>query len=182
VVPLMELAREYNVPVYFHGRYSDMEQPGTELEGTQELVDYAMKTGAAVHIDHINSTGGTFTMPQALAIIDKAREQGFDITACTYPYNYWGTYLNSARFDKGWQERFRITYKDLQIAGTRERLTDKTFSMYQKQGKLAVAYAIPPEAIVDAFRSPYVMIGSDAILEPGFNNHPRASGAFARTI
>ncbi|GGE00452.1 amidohydrolase family protein [Paenibacillus nasutitermitis] len=182
VIPLMELAKEYNVPVYFHGRYSDMEEPGTELEGTQELVDYAIKTGAAVHIDHINSTGGTFTMPQALAIIDKAREQGYDITACTYPYNYWGTYLNSARFDQGWQERFRITYNDLQIAGTTERLTKESFSMYQKQGKLAVAYAIPPEAIVDAFKAPYVMIGSDAILEPGFNNHPRASGAFARTI
>ncbi|QYR23848.1 amidohydrolase family protein [Paenibacillus sp. sptzw28] len=182
VLPLMELAQEYNVPVYFHGRYSDMEEPGTELEGTQELVDYAQKTGAAVHIDHINSTGGTFTMPQALAIIDKAREKGFDITACTYPYDYWGTYLNSARFDTGWQERFRITHNDLQIAGTTERLTEETFSMYQKQGKLAVAYAIPQEAVVDAFKAPYVMIGSDAILEPGLNNHPRASGTFARTI
>lgn len=182
IVPLMELAEEYNVPVYFHGRYSDMEEPGTELEGTQELVDYAEKTGAAVHIDHINSTGGTFSMKEALAIIDKARAKGYDITACTYPYDYWGTYLNSARFDTGWQERFRISYNDLQIAGTTERLNKETFSMYQKQGKLAVAYAIPPEAVTDAFKEPYVMIGSDAILEPGFNNHPRASGTFARTI
>ena len=182
IVPLMELAEEYNVPVYFHGRYSDMEEPGTELEGTQELVDYAEKTGAAVHIDHINSTGGTFSMKEALAIIDAARAKGYDITACTYPYDYWGTYLNSARFDTGWQERFRISYNDLQIAGTTERLNKETFSMYQKQGKLAVAYAIPPEAVTDAFKEPYVMIGSDAILEPGFNNHPRASGTFARTI
>ncbi|MFC5653178.1 amidohydrolase family protein [Paenibacillus solisilvae] len=182
ILPLMELAEEYNVPVYFHGRYSDASEPGTELEGTQELVDYAEKTGAAVHIDHINSTGGTFSMPEALAIIDAARAKGFDITACTYPYDYWGTYLNSARFDTGWQERFRITYHDLQIAGTTERLNKETFSMYQKEGKLAVAYAIPPEAVVEAFKEPYVMIGSDAILEPGFNNHPRASGTFARTI
>ncbi|MBW7475650.1 amidohydrolase family protein [Paenibacillus oenotherae] len=182
IIPLMELANKYNVPVYFHGRYSDMEEPGTELEGTQELIGYAEKTGAAVHIDHINSTGGTFTMTEALAMIDEARAKGYDITACTYPYDYWGTYLNSARFDEGWQERFRISYNDLQIAGTTERLNKESFSKYQKQGKLAVAYAIPPQAIVDAFKAPYVMIGSDAILEPGFNNHPRASGTFARTI
>ncbi|MCQ6563435.1 amidohydrolase family protein [Paenibacillus mendelii] len=182
IIPLMELAQEYNVPVYFHGRYSDASEPGTEIEGTKELIAYGEKTGAAVHIDHINSTGGTFSMKEALALIDEARAKGYDITACTYPYDYWGTYLNSARFDKGWQERFRISYNDLQIAGTTERLTQESFAKYQKQGKLAVAYAIPPEAVVEAFQAPYVMIGSDAILEPGHNNHPRASGTFARAI
>ncbi|UVI30308.1 amidohydrolase family protein [Paenibacillus spongiae] len=182
IIPLMELAKQYNVPVYFHGRYSDASEPGTEIEGTKELIEYAEKTGAAVHIDHINSTGGTFSMKEALALIDEARVKGYDITACTYPYDYWGTYLNSARFDEGWQERFRISYNDLQIAGTTERLTKESFAKYQKQGKLAVAYAIPPEAVVDAFQAPYVMIGSDAILEPGHNNHPRASGTFARAI
>lgn len=182
IIPLMELAQEYNVPVYFHGRYSDAEAPGTELEGTEELIGYAEKTGAAVHIDHINSTGGTFSMTEALKLVDHARAKGYDITACVYPYDYWGTYLNSARFDTGWQQRFRISYNDLQIAGTTERLTEQSFAKYQKQGKLAVAYAIPPEAVIEAFQAPYVMIGSDAILEPGLNNHPRASGTFARAI
>ncbi|TYP75359.1 amidohydrolase family protein [Paenibacillus methanolicus] len=182
IISLMELANEYNVPVYFHGRYSDAEAPGTELEGTQELIDYGEKTGAAVHIDHINSTGGTFSMQEALGMIEKARAEGYDITACVYPYDYWGTYLNSARFDEGWQERFRISYDDLQIAGTTERLTKESFAKYQKEGKLAVAYAIPAEAVVQAFQAPFVMIGSDAILEPSNNNHPRASGTFARTL
>jgi dihydroorotase len=45
-----------------------------------------------------------------------------------------------------------------------------------------VAYAIPDEDNRVALRAPYVMIGSDAILEPGYNNHPRASGTFSRTI
>ncbi|WP_230986908.1 amidohydrolase family protein [Cohnella fermenti] len=182
IVPLMRLAYEYNVPVYFHARYSDMEEPGTNLEAIQELIGYAEKTGASVHVDHINSTGGTFSMKQSLDMLAEAREKGLDLTACTYPYDYWGTYLNSARFDEGWQQRFRITYNDLQIAGTPERLTEPTFKEYRRQGKLAVAYAIPEQDIVDSLSSPFVMIGSDAILEPGLNNHPRASGTFARTI
>ncbi|MDI4649484.1 amidohydrolase family protein [Cohnella hashimotonis] len=182
VLPLMRLAYKYNVPVYFHARYSDMTEPGTNIDAMNEIIDYARETGASVHIDHINSTGGTFSMKQSLDMLAKARAEGLDITACTYPYDYWGTYLNSARFDEGWQERFRITYKDLQIAGTSERLTETTFGTFKKEGKLAVAYAIPEQDIEDSLAAPFVMIGSDAILEPGNNNHPRASGTFARTV
>lgn len=182
ILPLMHLAHKYNVPVYFHARYSDMEEPGTNIDAINELLGYARATGAAVHIDHINSTGGTFSMKQSLQMVADAIAEGLDITSCIYPYDYWGTYLNSARFDEGWQNRFRITYNDLQIAGTNERLTAETFRKYQKQGKLAVAYAIPKQDVIDSLQATFVMIGSDAILEPGFNNHPRASGTFARTV
>jgi dihydroorotase len=182
IVPLMSLARSYAAPVFFHARYSDMEEPGTNLDGLNEIVGYARETGAAVHIDHLNSTGGTFSMKQSLELLDQARSSGLDITACAYPYAFWATYLNSARFDPGWQSRFRISFGDLQVAGTADRLTEQSFKAQRRAGKLAVAYAIPEDDVVDALRSPMVMIGSDAILEPGFNNHPRASGTFARTL
>jgi N-acyl-D-aspartate/D-glutamate deacylase len=182
IVPLMHLAARFDVPVFFHVRYSDMEAPGTNIDALHEVLAYARETGAAIHIDHINSTGGTFSMARSLAILDSARAAGIDVTTCIYPYTFWGTYLNSARFDRGWQQRFRITYSDLQLAGSNERLTPESFTTYRRQGKLAVAYAIPEEDLRVALRSPYVMIGSDAILEPGFNNHPRASGTFSRTI
>lgn len=182
IVPLMRLARRYHVPVFFHARYSDTLSPGTNREALDELIQYARETGASVHIDHISSTGGTFSMRQSLLQIERARSDGLDITACVYPYNFWGTYLNSARFDAGWQNRFGISSKDLQLGGSSERLTDSSFRKYQKEGKLVVAYAIPEQDVVEALRSPFVMIGSDAILQTGYNNHPRASGTFSRTI
>ncbi len=46
------------------------------------------KTGAIIHIMHINSTGGTFHMEKALEMVNKAREEGLDITACVYPYDF----------------------------------------------------------------------------------------------
>jgi len=179
---MMKVAKEFDVPVFFHVRYSDMEPPGTNIEALNEVIGSARRTGAAIHIDHINSTGGTFSMPESLKILSDARKEGLNITADLYPYDFWGTYLNSARFNAGWQERFRITYKDLQIAGTEERLTPKSFAKYRKLGKLAIAYAIPEGDVVEALRDPFVMIGSDAILEPSNNNHPRGAGAFSRTI
>lgn len=176
------VAKRFNVPVFYHVRYSDMELPGTNIDALNEVIDSAKKTGASIHIDHISSTGGTFSMKESVRMIEEARRGGCDITACAYPYPYWATYLNSARFDNGWQERFRITYKDLQIGGTTERLSAASFKKYRKTGKLAVAYAIPEDDVEGALRAPFVMVGSDAIMEPDNNNHPRAAGAFTRTI
>ncbi|MCK4847377.1 MAG: amidohydrolase family protein, partial [Deltaproteobacteria bacterium] len=179
---MMRVAVAHNVPVFFHIRHSDMEEPGTNIEALNEVLDLAKETGAAIHIDHINSTGGTFSMERSLEMLRKARKDGVDVTACTYPYSYWATYLSSARFSKGWQKRFRIDYKDLQLGGSTERLTKKSFNKYKKLGKLAVAYAMPEDEITLAMRAPFVMIGSDGILEPPLNNHPRGAGAFARTL
>lgn len=182
MLALMQLARRYEVPVFFHARYSDMEEPGTNLDALHEIIELARQSGAAVHIEHLTSTGGTFSMRESLALLEQARASGLDITACAYPYSFWATYLNSARFDAGWQSRFRISYGDLQIAGTTERLNAQSFLQYRAAGKLAVAYAIPEEDVTLALQSPFVMIGSDAVLEAGYNNHPRASGTFARTL
>jgi N-acyl-D-aspartate/D-glutamate deacylase len=179
---MMVVARNYNVPLSIHLRFSDMDPPGTNMDALTEVIEAARKTRAAVHINHINSTGGTFSMAESLRMIEAARSEGLDITACAYPYPFWATYLNSARFDPGWQQRFRIDYDDLQVAGTGERLTPSSFQRYRRRGKIAVAYAIPEEDVAMALRAPFVMIGSDAILEPGNNNHPRASGTFARTL
>jgi dihydroorotase len=179
---MMRVVRRHNAVLSIHLRYSDMDPPGTNLEALQEVIGAARATSAAVHVNHINSTGGTFSMVESLRMLEAARADGIDITACVYPYPFWATYLNSARFDPGWQRRFRIGYGDLQIAGSGERLTPASFVRYRRLGKIAVAYAIPEDDVVTALRSPLVMIGSDAILEPGNNNHPRAAGTFARTL
>ncbi|MFS8571048.1 MAG: amidohydrolase family protein [Thermaerobacter sp.] len=179
---MMQVAAEYGAPAFFHLRYSDMEEPGTNFDALREVIDLARETGARFHIDHINSTGGTFSMAESLRMIEEARAEGIEITADVYPYDYWGTYLNSARFDPGWQQRFRIGYGDLQIAGTSERLTPETFAVHRRLGTLVVAYAIPEEDVRLALQAPFVMIGSDGIIEPGYNNHPRGAGNFSRTL
>ena len=67
------------------------------------------------------------------------------------------------------------------MAGTPERLTAETFATAQAENLLAAAFAIPEEDVRTCLRDPTTMIGSDAILTDG-NNHPRATGCFARTL
>jgi N-acyl-D-aspartate/D-glutamate deacylase len=175
---LAEVAKRNDVPCFFHGRYSAV---GTNMKTLDEIINVAKETGARVHVEHIISTGGTFDMANSLKHVADARSQGYDITACMYPYDFWATYLGSPRFNPGWQERFRISYGDLQIAGSNERLTQYSFRQYQKENKLAAAFAIPEDDVRTCLRDPHVMIGSDAILTNG-NNHPRATGCFSRTL
>lgn len=180
---LGQVGARLGVPLTFHGRFSDVLPPGTNVDTLREILDTARATGCAVHVEHIISTGGTFSMAESLATLAAARQdEGIDVTACMYPYDFWATYLASHRFDPGWQERFRISYEDLEIAGTGERLTEESFARHQAENTLAVAYAIPEDDVRTCLRSPFVMLGSDAICEPHNNNHPRAAGTFARTL
>jgi N-acyl-D-aspartate/D-glutamate deacylase len=179
---LAEVAKDHDVPVTFHARFSDDVAPGTNAEALEEVLRVARDTGVHVHVEHIISTGGTYTMRQSLDTLEQARRAGLKVTACTYPYDYWATYLASTRFNDGWQERFHITYSDLAIVGSGERLTASTFATYQAQNALCAAFAIPESDVRETLETDWIMLGSDAILEPGDKNHPRATGCFARAI
>ncbi len=167
---------------YFHLRFSE---PGTGPEGVREAIQIAERTGSAVHIEHLASTGGTEpeAMTESLALIEAARAAGHDITACVYPYDFWATRLGSARFALGWQDRYGLTFEDLEVAGEGRRLTADTFEAAQAANLLVAAHGSIPEASIElAMSTPWVMIGSDAILTRSLNNHPRASGCFARVL
>src|SRR4029078_5373217 len=119
-----KLARKYDRPLFLHLRYSSRDK---ELDGVDEAIRYAKDSGARVHIDHLHSTGGTFHMESALDRIRTANNEGLSITTCVYPYSYWATYLYNRRFDSGWQERYGISYGDLRVVGSSERLTPQSF-------------------------------------------------------
>jgi dihydroorotase len=115
-------------------------------------------------------------------MIDGARARGLDITTEVYPYTAASTYLQSALFDPGWQERFAIGFTDVQWAATGERLTEESFSRYRKAGGLVVIHMIPEEAVRAALSHPRVMIGSDGVPLTNGGGHPRGVGTYARVL
>jgi len=180
-----KLARKYNRPYFLHLRYSSREK---ELEGVREAIRLGRDSGAHIHIDHLHSTGGTYQMAEAINLIRRAIASGQKITCCVYPYSYWATYPASERFAPGWQERYGITYSDLTVVGTGERLTKESFEAYRKRWNILVAVpdgTMPMASTVDlALKEDYCMIGSDGGIEsePKGNNHPRGAGCFATAL
>ena len=184
VLEYAKLAKKYERPLFLHLRYSSREQ---ELEGVHEAIQLARESGAHLHIDHLHSTGGTFHMQSALDRIRAANAQGLRVTTCVYPYSYWATYLYNRRFDRGWQQRYGISYWDLRVVGSSERLTAESFARYRKSSKLvAVPEGVMPlEQTVDlALSEPFCMIGSDGGIqfESRANSHPRGAACFATAV
>jgi N-acyl-D-aspartate/D-glutamate deacylase len=191
IARLTQVAAEFGRPAFFHARYSE---PERNLEGVEEILQVARDTGIGVHIDHITSTGGTFTMEETLATIEAARDEGLDVTACLYPYDFWATYIQSARLGpdpvtgESVINRYGIHWDDLVVAGTGEVLTEARYNELRSSGSstdnllVAALGTIPEEEINLALQTDWIMIGSDAIPEASGNNHPRASGCFARVL
>jgi amidohydrolase family protein len=182
IVALSKTAAKFGVPVFFRGRYSDPDPPGTNAETIAEIVAAGRTSGAGVNAGDIISTGGLFSMKQSLDAIDKARSQGVDITASTYPYDFWGAYMASNRFNPGWQKRYRINFDDIVLAGTSEHVTEQTFDKYRRENRLAVAFGVPEDDLQAALKAPSVIISSDSMLEPGANNFSRGAGTFSRVL
>ena len=184
ILAYARLTKKYDRTFFLHLRYSSTEQ---ELEGVDEAIRIARESGARVHIDHLHSTGGTFHMKEALDKLRSANALGLRITCCVYPYSFWATYLHSKRFDEGWQKRYGLTYNDLQLVGTGERLTAQSFARYRELKRLAAVPegTMPFNKTVDlALQEDFCMIGSDGGIEyePHANSHPRGAGCFSTAI
>ena len=175
------LAAKYEIPLCLHLRHSYDKDFGSQENAIDEALEVARETGCSVHIEHLNSTGGTGRMREAISQIQSARDEGLAITACIYPYTFWATYAGSARFDN-FQNKFGISFEDLQEVGKPARMTEETFSVARKDNKLVAAFAMSEEDITDALSAPWVLIGSDSILERPHNNHPRSAGCFSRFL
>jgi N-acyl-D-aspartate/D-glutamate deacylase len=184
VLEYAKLAKKYERPLFLHLRYSSKED---ELKGVDEAIKLARDSGARVHIDHLHSTGGTFHMEEALEKIRNANAKDVKMTCCVYPYSFWATYLHSKRFADGWQQRYGLTYKDLRLVGTNERLTPESFAKYKEMKKLVAVPegTLPLDKTVDlALEEDFCMIGSDGGIEYASqaNSHPRGAGCFSISI
>jgi len=178
VIETFRLAAEYGVPVYTHVRSAGKPEPGSSIESINEVIGAAAVTGAPLHIVHINSSCGAQAL-DCLSLVAGARARGLDVTTEAYPYEAGMTYINSALFNRGWQEKFGITYSNLMLPQTGERLTRERFEELHKSSEphLVVLFSNTMEAVDSVLRDPLVMVASD-----GDKGHPRNAGTFCRVL
>ena len=178
------VAAKAKVPVYVHLRSAGPLNDGGGMAGLQEVLADAAGTGASLHVVHLTSMGLSAT-GSLLRLIDRARARGADVTTEAYPYTAGATSLGAAIFDPGFQERLGITYGDILIPSTGERLTKETFDTHRALGSGAIIFMIPDSAADIAYRSPHVMVASDGGLSQRDGKvfgHPRSAGTHARIL
>jgi N-acyl-D-aspartate/D-glutamate deacylase len=180
ILDLFRLAAEFKVANFAHLRFGGPLENEGALVALQEVLADAAASGASLHVVHITSTCLRQTNI-CLRMIEGARKNGVDVTTEAYPYTATATRIESAIYDEGWQDRFGITYKDLQWVETGERLTKESFERYRKTGGAVIGHAIPEEVSQLAVANPEVMVASDGRLLEG-KGHPRSAGTYARVL
>jgi N-acyl-D-aspartate/D-glutamate deacylase len=184
ILHAFQVAAKHRAPVFVHLRSAGLDEAAGGIVGLQEVLADAAATGAPLHVVHVTSMGLGNT-PVLLTMIDGARARGLDVTTEAYPYVAGATYLQSAIFDPGFQQRMGITYNDILWTPTGERLTAETFAANRKVGGLVVIFMIPAAAADQAYRTPHVMVASDAgfdVVNGHVAGHPRSAGTHARIL
>jgi len=178
VIDMFRLAAERRLPVYTHMRSAGRVEPGSAIEAASEVIGAAAITGASLHIVHINSTCARDAM-ECLAMVEGARAHGLDVTTEAYPYTAGMTFINSALFNTGWQEKFGIDYSDLVLPNTGEHLTRERFDELHNSGmpQLVLVFSNTQEMVDKVIPHPLVMIASD-----GMQGHPRNAGTYSRVL
>ncbi|HEY4660307.1 MAG TPA: amidohydrolase family protein [Terriglobales bacterium] len=179
VIHMFRLAAERRVPVYTHMRSSGGVEPGSAIEAVSEVIAAAAISGAPLHIVHINSTC-LRDAPECLSMIEGARARGLDVTTEAYPYIAGMTFINSAVFNPGWQEKQGgISYGDLVLPNTGEHLTKKRFDELHNSStsQTVLIFSNSQEVLDKVIPHPLVMIASD-----GLEGHPRNAGSFSRVL
>ena len=178
VIEMFRLAAERRVPVYTHIRSNGKLEPGSNIESVSEVIGAVAVTGASLHVVHINSSCGAQAL-DCIGLIAGARARGLDVTTEAYPYEAAMTAINSARFNPGWQEKSGVTYHDLMLPETGERLTKERFEELHNSSepRLVVLFSNTMEVVDPIFRNPLVMVASD-----GEKGHPRNAGTFCRIL
>lgn len=91
---------------------SHMRCDGCGLETIDEIINIGRVTGAPVQISHIKFAMKSMwgQAPQLLAKLDAAREEGIDISADIYPYEYWQSNMMVLLPNRDYNDRAAVTY------------------------------------------------------------------------
>lgn len=179
VLQMFRVAARNGVPCFVHLRQGGQSSAtGGGVAGLQEVIADAAAAGASLHVVHVTSMGLRDT-PLLLELIRGARVRGLDVTTEAYPYTAASTSVQSAVFDRGWQQRLGIGYRDILYPPTGERLTRARFEQLRRAGGTVVFFMIPDTIVRMALADSLVMVASDGLSPHG---HPRLAGTHARVL
>jgi len=179
ILRMFLIAARHDVPCFVHLREGGRDPAsGGSVAALDEVIADAAATGAALHVVHVTSMGQSDT-PLLLQLIGGARAHGVDVTTEAYPYTAASTSIQSAVFDRGWQDKMGIGYHDILYPPTGERLTRASFQRLRRTGAVVVFFLIPDSIVRLALGDSLVMVASDGISPHG---HPRLAGTHARVL
>ncbi|HOO62508.1 MAG TPA: amidohydrolase family protein [Synergistaceae bacterium] len=157
------------------------------LEGVRETVDMAKNHGLRVQVSHFGSMNAFGNLQASLDLLEDAWKEGVDITFDCYPYAAFCTYIGSAVFDPGFEERWDGKgLEDVEMGSGKykgQRLNPESYRDLRKNypHELAIAHVLNEKEVRSCLVHPRCAVASDGVLCKG-QGHPRAAGTFPRAL
>lgn len=156
------------------------------LKSVDELIQVSRHTKLPMQISHIGSCSAYGYMDESLKMIQEARDNNTNITADCYPYDAYSTYIGSEALSEENVVKFNNSYSNIMLTEGPYKGMYCDKDLYRKVRKehpdmLAVAFVMNEDEIIQAYKSPFVFVASDGILNKG-QGHPRAAGTFPRVL
>jgi N-acyl-D-aspartate/D-glutamate deacylase len=181
IVQVFRVAAKYHASCHIHIRHGAPSAGATagSFSGFEEAIAAAAMSGAALHVVHIQSTGGP-DVAYELQMISEARSHGMDVTTEAYPYTMGMTSIQAAFLDHK-ENKPDSYFASMLWPATGEHLTRESFLRYRKEGGTVILPNNTQENVDVAIESPLTMIASDGYLLNG-KGHPRTAGTYARVL
>jgi hypothetical protein len=202
---IAEMAAEWNLPVFTHARYISELEPRDSVEAALEIIGVAAASGARMHYCHLNSTS-LRRLPTITKAIQRARQEGIDVTTEAYPYGSGSTHLSAYFLDPELLPRLGIEPTAIRVLATGERISslDRLQQLRDSDpsGMCVVDYFREEDEsdvslLVHALTFDDTAIASDAVpledsegqlvesqwpLAADVRTHPRTAGTFSKVL
>lgn len=184
------LSARFGIPTVVHSRSSAVHGPVTALGAVNELVAVAARTGAHLHLCHVNSTS-TSWLPQIVESIEAARARGLRITTEAYPYERGSTivgaaFLTEAELAREGRAPSSLTYlatgESIASAERLEELRATDPGGLVLTTTYDVSDAVEARLFDRALTIPHAAFASDALPSAGDIAHPRSAGCFSKVL
>jgi len=177
------------------------------LQSFDEAIRISREGGLPLQISHIKlgTIGVWGKTKEAIALIEKARKSGQDVTADCYPYEAWHSNMEVLVPNKKYDDPPSVA-EALRLVGGPSHITvtackahpgyaGKTLEQIAKEegvtpvamyskivkdgGAAIIGHSMTEEDVLAFYRQPWVMVGSDGGID---NDHPRGAGTFPRVL
>jgi hypothetical protein len=195
-----KLAGKYGVSTFIHGRFSSQKPPTSGILGIDEMMAPQAAYGGGLAVQHMTAQTLSVT-PQALQLIDDARNKGIKVIAEIYPYDFGGTIVGADYLHPdNYGPMMGRDYKDIIEVSSVKPLDKERYDELVKTAPTTsvMFYNATKETVYKALAHPNTVVGSDSypytIRKTGgpaiawdtpynsVNGHPRGAGAHAKFL
>jgi cytosine/adenosine deaminase-related metal-dependent hydrolase len=199
-----ELAAAAGVPTFTHARDLIEMVPHAAIDGAEEIVRAASRTGAHMHYCHVNSTSQRH-IDRVLGLVSRAQAEGARISTEAYPYGCGMTAIGAGFLAPERLSERGLVPSSLTYAPTGERIASETRLRelrHTDPGGLAIVELLDENEPTDhrllmrSLAFPGAVVASDAMpltwtgpadplawpLDAGAITHPRTAGTFSRAV